>query len=155
MKAGPNFPWERTTPGPGGCMLWTGCRFKDGYGQIRRFGRNLRAHRFSYEKSFGPIGDSLCVLHRCDVPACVNPEHLFLGTNQENMDDKVAKGRACNRRRGETNSDAKLTSADVRFIRSAVSGGITLRRIADAYQMSHQHISDIVTGKRWAYLEAS
>src|SRR3990167_10376201 len=76
------------------CWLWIASKFHDGYGQFRHEGSMKLAHRISYELHYGPIPDELCVCHICDVPSCVNPEHLFLGTQQENMEDKVKKGRA-------------------------------------------------------------
>ena len=79
-----------------GCHLWIGGADPDGYGVISRQGRRgkqERAHRVAYELFVGPIPDGICVLHRCDTPACVNPEHLFLGTNLDNVRDRDAKGR--------------------------------------------------------------
>lgn len=76
-----------------GCWLWTKGRMPFGYGAIVVNGKTKLAHRVSYEAHVGPIPSGLCVLHRCDVPPCVNPEHLFLGTQLDNMRDKIAKGR--------------------------------------------------------------
>lgn len=77
-----------------GCWLWTASTNHWGYGQLSCPGRSyLRAHRLSYEMHVGPIPDGLFVCHRCDVPACVRPDHLFLGTPKDNVDDMVAKGR--------------------------------------------------------------
>lgn len=73
-----------------GCWLWLGTT-SNGYGRIDHGGKTLRAHRASYEEFVGPIPKGFCVLHRCDTPCCVNPEHLFLGTQQDNMSDKAAK----------------------------------------------------------------
>lgn len=76
-----------------GCFLWTSSLRSSGYGElwVKRGGQ--AAHRLAYEHHVGPIPPGLCVLHRCDTPACVNPEHLFVGTNQDNVDDKMRKGR--------------------------------------------------------------
>lgn len=93
-----------------GCWLWTGYRNKDGYGkfQISRSENDL-AHRVSWKlfKRAIPVGK--CVLHRCDVPACVNPKHLFIGTQRQNVLDMFEKGRA-NRAKGERNAKARLTT---------------------------------------------
>ena len=76
-----------------GCWIWQQSSDKDGYGKIVVDGVLKRAHRLSYETFVGEIPDGLYVLHRCDVRNCVNPQHLFLGTHQDNMDDMNSKGR--------------------------------------------------------------
>src|SRR5687768_11211559 len=104
---------ERISKSAAGCWLWTANVDRDGYGYLNR-GRlgegNVRAHRASYEVFVGPIPPGLYVLHRCDVPGCVNPEHLFVGTQKTNLQDAAAKNRTA---RGERVSSAKLTADDV------------------------------------------
>jgi hypothetical protein len=71
------------------CMLWGRTKFENGYGRYK----DKRAHRVSWELNYGPISNSLLVLHSCDIRACINPEHLFLGTQLDNMRDMISKGR--------------------------------------------------------------
>lgn len=76
-----------------GCRIWTGGTCGPGYGKIRVEGKQRLAHRMAYEIAFGPIPDGLWVLHRCDTPGCITPDHLFLGTVTDNNADRHAKGR--------------------------------------------------------------
>lgn len=75
-----------------GCWLWLGT-IKGGYGNVAFCGRTMRTHRLAYELTHGPIPSGLCVCHRCDTPSCCNPDHLFLGTPNDNNQDKIRKGR--------------------------------------------------------------
>src|SRR5262245_18499994 len=106
-----------------GYWLWTGGYDAKGYGKFKCKGRTLRAHRFSWTVYRGEIPPGTCVLHKCDVPCCVNPDHLFLGDNAANAADRVYKKRAAS---GPQNGRAKLTEADVRAIRQSSLSGILL-----------------------------
>ena len=87
--------WKRVERTPG-CWLWTGYRRTTGYGRIGFRGRIDYAHRVAWVVAKGEIPDGMCVLHKCDNPACVRPAHLWLGTQRENMIDKGRKGRSRN-----------------------------------------------------------
>jgi hypothetical protein len=98
-----------------GCWLWTAGGDKQGYGHFSvAHGKHTRAHIFSWMLVHGDMPNKLCVLHTCDTPACVNPDHLFLGTRKDNADDKTAKGRTP---KGEQHWRNKLTDDQVQNIR--------------------------------------
>lgn len=97
--------------------VWTGALIPKGYGMIGSEGQRKLAHRVSYELFIGPIPEGIFVLHRCDNRQCVNPKHLFLGTNSDNMQDMIKKGRA-RHQRGEQCSFSRLNAALVQSIRS-------------------------------------
>lgn len=132
-----------------GCWEWRASK-GNGYGRIG-LGRVSDgwgyAHRVSWMIHKGPIPEGLSVLHRCDNPCCVNPEHLFLGTKADNSKDMFLKGRAARcGRRGEQHRDHKLTSAQVSEIRASDLGCVALSRL---YSVSHQAISQIRRGQTW------
>jgi hypothetical protein len=86
--------FERLITKTASCWIWGGVRGTNGYGTIKKKSKAIRAHRASYELFVGPIPDGMHVLHKCDNPLCVNPEHLFVGTHIDNMRDMEKKGRA-------------------------------------------------------------
>ena len=132
-----------------GCWIWSAYKIPSGYGQLWCDGKNRRAHRVSYELHKGDIPEGVCVLHRCDTPSCVNPEHLFLGTHKDNVDDKVSKGRQA---RGSTNGNSKLTEDDIVIIKRRLAIGESHRSIAIDFNVSSTTITDINTGKIWRIL---
>jgi hypothetical protein len=118
--------WDATMPEPNtGCALWTRSPDKKGYGRLSWNGRPQQAHRIAYQIANGPIDAGLLVCHRCDTPACVNPEHLFLGTNQQNLVDCVRKGRHPGAALTHCKRGHEFTPANTR-VRS-VAGGRTAR----------------------------
>lgn len=143
------------------CHLWTGGKDGVGYGRISVPPRSfMAAHRLSWELASGqPIPDGLWVLHRCDVRACVNPAHLFLGTVQDNHDDMWAKGRGPagarrqNQPKGERHHNHKLTEAGVVEIRRLAAGGMRTGAIAARYDMTPGNIRKVVRGDAWAMVE--
>ena len=110
------------------------------------------AHRVSWEIHKGEIPKDVQVLHRCDVPACVNPSHLFLGTNTDNIADKLLKNRQ-HRMRGEKNGNSKITSTIATGIREMYSsGGISYRALAEKFNISKSQCFRIVNTKAWGHL---
>lgn len=133
-----------------GCSLWPGHRNAQGYGVVNHHGRCMLAHRLAWELRNGPIPRRLCVLHRCDVPPCVNPDHLFLGTKRDNTQDAIEKGRhKIPRISGEKNGAAKLSVADVRWIRAKAKLGVMQDELACQFGVAQSTISLIVSGRTW------
>ncbi len=130
------------------CWLWTGVPNKGGYGLIYVNGKIVFAHRYSYQLHFGSIPDGLDICHSCDVPNCVNPSHLFAGTAQDNMADKIKKDR-CNYVHGEKSKNSKLTQNQVEEIRQKYADGFTQKKLSVMYGISQVQISNIVNNKVW------
>ena len=151
----------RVMPVPNsGCWIWLGSINDFGYGKLTLNSKSVRAHRLSWEQHRGPIPDGLWVLHKCDVPCCVNPDHLFLGTRVDNVRDMFQKGRGgrekmvATRRargigRGEGNPNAKLTEAQAREIYLSREMGTVLAR---RFGISQAIVSEIRHRKRWPTL---
>lgn len=143
------------TPEPmSGCWLWTAALDHNGYGLIGsggKHGTNLQAHRVSWELHCGPIPDGQCVLHRCDTPSCVNPDHLFLGTQIENLLDMTQKGRRAPMpvTDGEANGRAKLTEADVFKIRRLRAAGVGGPTLAKQFGVDHKTVYRACSGAAW------
>jgi hypothetical protein len=131
-----------------GCWNWTGTKSR-GYGYIKDGNAMRSTHRVSYEFHCGCIADGMYVCHRCDNRACLNPDHLFLGTSAENMADMVAKGRQA-RQRGTSHGRAKLSDNDVRAIRAA--SGVTHRELAERFGVGQALISFIRNRKLWSHI---
>lgn len=129
-----------------GCWLWFGPVDENGYGRVRNGSKKIRVHRLSYEIHKGPIPQGLVACHRCDVPGCVNPEHLFVGTLADNIADRDAKGRQA---RGERGAGSKLTSNNVLSI---LADGRTHRAIGEDYGVSHRTVGEIKRGRKWKHL---
>lgn len=137
--------------GLGACWEWTGGKDQDGYGHAAAFGVTIKAHRLSYILHTGAIPNKAQVLHRCDSPSCVNPEHLFLGTARDNMTDKKLKKR-CNPARGVRGGSARLTECQVFEIRELRQKGVPSKRLSKQYGVSQAAICHIVSGRNWAHL---
>jgi len=135
-----------------GCHVWMGAivSVRWNYGAFRVDGKTIRAHRFAWAQANGEIPDGLHVLHRCDTPCCVNPSHLFLGTDQDNSDDKVKKGRQIGAR-GTKQSSHKLTEKQVMAIRASSTSS---RKLGAEYGVSKTLINYIKakSKKAWGWL---
>jgi hypothetical protein len=127
-----------------GCWIWMkSVGGPMGYGMA---GRHGRAHRLSWIVHRGPIPEGLNVLHKCDTPSCVNPEHLFLGTHADNMRDSSEKGRQYDRR-GEKNPKARITPDQVRMIRECP---LSLRKTAAKLGIPFGTVADVRKGRTWS-----
>lgn len=126
-----------------GCWIWSGVKFSNGYGRFCLSGkqRHYLAHRYSYEIHNGPIPEGLCVLHRCDVRNCVNPKHLWIGTQKDNAQDMVVKGRAYVGSR-------KLFKEDVIKIRTLAEHN-TQQALANLFNVSASNIGMILRNITW------
>jgi len=156
--------WAKVVKHEDGCWVWIGLVNPKGYGRIgvgRNEGMRL-AHRVAWELTHGAIPVGKCVLHKCDVPACVNPEHLFLGDRADNNVDMMRKGRANfiawksvrNRRHGSQVPNSRLTEAKVRLIRIEYeSGGTSFEKLAKKYNVGSTTIEHIVKRRKWAHVE--
>lgn len=127
---------------PDGCWYWTSTQSKNGYGSFFLNNTQISAHRISYILHKGDIPDKLQVLHNCDNTLCVNPDHLFLGTPKDNMDDKIRKGR--------DRYNHKLSKEEVIEIRRLVASGVKQRVVARQFNTCFQNISMIITGRNRA-----
>ena len=137
-----------------GCWLWTDSTNSDGYGNIgipeNGKMRTKGAHRISYEIHKGEIPKGLHVCHRCDVRSCVNPAHLWIGTHQDNIDDREKKGRnKIPDNRGENHGMSKLTKDKILEIRKAPG---THREIAESYGVTREAVTLIKNRKRWGHI---
>lgn len=134
------------------CWIWTLSKDSDGYGHVGVNGKLRGAHKVSWEFAFGPIPDGLDVLHKCNNRPCVRPDHLFLGTHQDNMEDMIRKGRQIILR-GEDNGHSKLREYQVTEIRSSLAKGTSCHELAALYGVNRRTISAINCGHIWRHVQ--
>lgn len=152
----PRF-WAKVdnSAGPNACWTWTGCSQGKGYGQPYMDGRMQQAHRISLMLSGVDVPDDRFVLHKCDNRICVNPSHLRVGTQADNMEDMRIKGRAARgsvtARLGEHHGMSKLAEPDIIAIRASTERSDVL---ADKYGVSYFHIRKIKRGRHWTHIPA-
>lgn len=132
-----------------GCWLWTGSTTEDGHGRAWFNGKQPPAHRVSWMMHKGPIPDGQQVLHKCDVACCVNPAHLYLGTDKDNVRDRVVRGRSAPVDH-EHAPNAKLTQAQVDRIRAMRQQGATQAALSEHFGISRSQVGNIVNRRQWA-----
>ena len=127
------------------CWIWQGAKLTDGYGMISLDYKTKRVHRVAYEYFVGPIGDKV-VCHKCDNPLCINPKHLFLGTQLDNIKDMVSKGRNSNYRGWVGKPKAKLNPAKVKYIRNST---LSYSELARMFNVGANTIKEAKLGITW------
>jgi hypothetical protein len=145
--------------GENGCWIWR-AGTSHGYGRLTVNHHNVRAHRLSYEVHVGPIPDGMLVLHlrECSTKACINPRHLYVGTNRDNYDDAVATGavvpgaRRPPVRYGTANNKSKLTPGAVQALRRLVAEGLSAHEVGRRYGVSHKTVSAIIHRRTWKHV---
>jgi HNH endonuclease len=145
-------PPQVSTP----CRIWQGTVNKDGYGVLSWDNdgeRYSRVHRITWVIHFGPIPNGLWVLHHCDCPGCINPDHLYLGDAQSNMDAKMERGRNVNVT-GEDHGCSKFSWKDVSLIRYFLNQGWSCTRLAERYGVTRSAIELIRDWKSWKHVQA-
>lgn len=135
-----------------GCLLWLGSLATGGYGQIRLGRETWAAHRIAYFLEFGSFDRSLCVCHRCDVTICINPEHLFLGTDADNNADKIRKGRDKSPH-GESVYRSKLKEGDIVEIFRLRQRGLTHQEIGRHFGVHRFTIAGVLHRRNWKHVE--
>lgn len=132
-----------------GCWLWTGAKARGDYGVINKDNKLVRAHRVSYMLFKGKIPDGLMVLHKCDIPDCVNPEHLFLGTAMDNTHDMIKKGRQ-SVMKGENHYKSILNRDDIKIIRNSHK---KVKELAEEYGVAPGTIYNVLQRKTWSHID--
>ncbi len=132
------------------CWLWNASLSSNGYGCLNVAGVTRTAHTLAWELTNGPIPSGMYVCHHCDIKACCNPAHLFIGTSSDNARDMVRKGRhALNGLHGEQHPHAKLTRSIVVDIRASVAAGVSQSEMARRVGVTVSQINNIVLRKQW------
>lgn len=167
--------WSKVAIGDG-CWLWLRARFDDGYGAFRFDNRQYRAHRFAWLETRGSLPSDMLVLHHCDTPLCVRPDHLFLGTPADNMADRDRKGRQARGERhgsrthpervprgerhgsrshpervphGSSHPSAKLSEDGVRFLRALFEEGHSKKQLAKTFGITRWAVTMVVERRTW------
>lgn len=132
-----------------GCWIWTDFLNSYGRGVMCIDGKTEHASRISYRLFNGDFDKNLWVLHKCDNPSCVNPDHLFLGTPKDNSEDMVKKGRSA---KGMRVGNSKLSDIDVIMIREAFSAGVPRMELIKRYNVSYTVITKVIYNETWKHV---
>lgn len=147
--------WEKVDKNPdkNGCWNWIAHTDRKGYGVLRIGEQMVHSNRVAWMVTYGDIPNGLFVCHHCDNRLCCNPEHLFLGNNQDNMRDMARKGRGRNSPSyGESHPNSKVTQRDVEEMRRLYgTGKYTYYQLAPLFGISYQNVGNIITRKTWNY----
>jgi hypothetical protein len=146
IKDTKEFIKKRVFCNENGCWEWQGAKHKQGYGNVRYSGKTWLAHRLSWKIFNGEIPVNAKVCHKCDVMSCCNPNHLFLGTQKDNVDDAIKKQRF---KPGKLPRQLKLTWDQVQEIKKLNSEGITRKKLQEKFEVSRTCIAKILTAKSW------
>jgi hypothetical protein len=143
------------------CWLWKGSTLRGGYGQVKWAGKQVLAHRLAAylsgqletidKRKLDEKSDLVC--HKCDVRACCNPSHFFIGSSDDNMKDAASKKRMVGRK-GESHHGVKLSEDDVRRILNMASEGTKSSQIAEVFPVSARSIRRIISGDRWSHVSS-
>jgi len=131
-----------------GCWVWRFSVTNQGYPSLTHNNERVKGHRLAYRTFVGPIPEGAHVLHRCDNRRCINPDHLRLGTNADNVLDRNSRGRQA---RGESSGSARITESDVRLIRSS---GLTNRELGEMLGLARHTVCGIRNGRSWKHVQA-
>jgi hypothetical protein len=147
------------------CIIWTKAKLKSGYGVTSKNGKSALIHRVTAEKYYGEIPKGMVVAHKCDNPSCYNPEHLFICTQAENMQDMKNKGRSPKGEKhrtkkhphlilkGEKIGNSKLTEEQIKQIRERyVPRKVSLTMLANEFNIAFQTVSKIINNKLWKHI---
>ncbi len=136
----------------GECLEYTGATDKKGYARIYWRSRNQIGSRVAYTLAKHEIDEGMVIMHTCDNPPCINPEHLKQGTQYDNSMDSVSKGRHVNMK-GENNTMAKLTEYQVKTIHSLFAAGVSANKLSKTFNVSRRTVAKIINGESWEHLK--
>ncbi len=144
--------WEKVVKSDG-CWMWSGATSTRGYGRfaVSVQDKSAEAHRMSWMLTHGSVPPGQCVLHRCDTPPCVRPDHLFIGTKRDNAIDRQQKGRSASQI-GFNNANAKVSESDVIDIRTLAALGATAKALAEAFSIDPTNVRHILRRATWSHV---